>query len=181
MRAHRDNTNGFLVTWVAVDPTLEDVNAISSPSHGPGSSDTYQQVAAHTLEALSTAAADQPTSYPPQGTAYYTAANPQSESHPEYGFVQAEPGGTANGGTPANINYFLSNSTSHNQTDTSLIDPNLESTVSNTVEQAGETGDQQDIKPPVGILEGQKDQEDSMAESESRLAMTLRNFNELQA
>ncbi|KAJ9614198.1 hypothetical protein H2200_002334 [Cladophialophora chaetospira] len=180
-----EDKKGFLpvpseLTWVAVDPTLEDVNAISSPSHGPAS-DTYQQVAAHTLEALSTAAADQTTSYPPQGTAYYTAANPQSESHPEYGFVQTEPAVPANGEAPANISYFLSNSTAQNQTDTSLIDPNLESTVDDAAEQTASTGDQHEIKPRADDIAGQKEQEDSVAESESRLAITLRTFNELQA
>ena len=169
------------LTWVAVDPTQEDVNAISSPSHGPGTSDTYQQVAAHTLEALSTAAVDHTTSYPPQGTAYYTAANPQTESQPEYGFVQAESAGTATGGAPSNINYFLNTSTTQNQTDTSLIDPNLEATIRNGTEQAGELDDQQDAKAHNGGEEGQKEPEDSIAETESRLAITLRNYNQLQA
>ncbi len=176
-----DNIDECLVTWVAVDPTQEDVNAISSPSHGPGSSDTYQQVAAHSLEALSTAAADHTTSYPPQGTAYYTAANSQGESHPEYGFVQAEPAGAANGGAPSNINYFLSNPPTQNQTDTSLIDPNLESTLSNSTAQAIQIEGQQDVKPHVDADEEQKEPEDSIAETESRLAITLRNFNELEA
>jgi hypothetical protein len=170
------------VTWIYVsDPNAEEANDASSPSHPGTTSETYQQVAAHTLEALSTAAADQTTSYPPQGTAYYTAAGPQSESHPEYGFVQAEPTGSANGGPSGNINYFLANSNTQNQTDTSLIDPNLESTVGNATEQADGMGGQQGVKAHAEDGEGHKEQEDSMAESESRLAITLRNFNELEA
>jgi hypothetical protein len=169
------------VTWVYVsDPTAEETHDASSPSHPTAISDTYQQVAAHTLEALSTAAADQTTSYPPQGTAYYTAANPQTDSHPEYGFVQPEAVGTTNGG-PGSINYFLSNSTAPDHTDTSLIDPNLESTMGDATERAEGLGGQQDDTAHDGSGEADKEQEEDIAISESRLAITLRNFNELQA
>ncbi|ETI19566.1 hypothetical protein G647_09400 [Cladophialophora carrionii CBS 160.54] len=168
------------LTWVYVsDPNAEDPNAASPPTHAQTTSDTYQQVAAHTLEALSTAAADHTTSYPPQGTAYYTAANPQSESHPEYGFMQGGPPGAANGDTPGNIGYFLGNSASRNQTDTSLIDPNLESTVNSAAERTDEEPDRRDGKSHVAG-EAQKDHEENLAE-ESRLAITLKNFNELLA
>jgi hypothetical protein len=93
--------------------------------------------------------------------------------------VQGGPPGAANGGTPGNISYFLGNSASQNQTDTSLIDPNLESTVNSAAERAHEEAAKQDAKPHVDG-EAQKDHEESLAE-ESRLAITLKNFNELLA
>ena len=168
--------------WVTVsDPTAEDASDASPPAEPAATSDDYQQVAAHSLEALSTAAADQTTSYPPQGTAYYTAANAQSEAHPEYGFVQAEPIGTTNGGPTGSINYFLANSGTQNQTDTSLIDPNLESTLGESAAHANAMGIQPDVKAHVGDGNHQNNHDESMADSESRLAITLRNFNQLGA
>ena len=168
------------MTWIHVsDPTADDPNAASPPENSAGS-ESYQQVAAHTLEALSTAAADQ-TSYPPQGTAYYTTVNPQTESHPEYGFVQAEPAGATNGGPPGNNNYFLGNASSHTQTDTSLIDPNLEATVNNAVDQADEMDATSEAEAQVEDNDDLKEQEDALVDTDSRVAMALRNFNELQA
>jgi hypothetical protein len=165
------------VTWIHVtDPTAEDTNAGSPPDQTATTSHTYQEVASNTLEALSTAAADQTTSYPPQGTAYYTAANSQSDAHPEYGFVQADASSTAAGGT---ANYFLGNATTQNETEPSLIDPNLEATANtnnhnNNAEQDGETGGPQAGRKPQGTGEG-------AALSDSRVAIALRNFNELQS
>ncbi|EXJ70968.1 uncharacterized protein A1O5_05961 [Cladophialophora psammophila CBS 110553] len=170
------------LTWIHVsDPTADDASVATPPppSHTPTTSDTVQQVAAHTLEALSTAAADQ-TTHPPQGTAYYTTANPATEYHPEYGFVQTEPGGPTSGGLSRNIHYYLSSSSPQNQTDTSLIDPNLESTVTTTAPE-GEQLDMARDEKPQGADKDQKEQEDSLTDSDTRVAMALRTFNELQA
>ena len=95
--------------------------------------------------------------------------------------MQAVPAGTTSGGPSGNINYFLTNSTTQDQTDTSLIDPNLEATMSMATEQVNGLGVQPVVKVTVEVGKGQKEQEDSMAESESRLARTLRNFNEFEA
>ncbi|KIX97620.1 uncharacterized protein Z520_06398 [Fonsecaea multimorphosa CBS 102226] len=180
-----DDLKAFLpvpkqLTWIHVtDPTAEDANAITPPpSRTPTASDTVQQVAAHTLEALSTAAADQ-TSYPPQGTAYYTTANPATDSHPEYGFVQTEPSGSTSGGLSRNIHYYLSNSSPQNHTDASLIDPNLESTATANSQEGEQTDMARDGKAKSEDKD-QKDQEE-MTEADTRVAMALRTFNELQA
>ncbi|KIW26099.1 uncharacterized protein PV07_09226 [Cladophialophora immunda] len=177
-----DDLKSFLpvpqqLTWIHVaDPNADDANAVTPP-RTPTTSDMVQQVAAHTLEALSTAAADQ-TSYPPQGTAYYTTANPATESHPEYGFVQAEPSSSTSGGLSRNIHYYLSNSSPQNQTDASLIDPNLESTVTANSQEGG----QQDA--PRDTKEQSEDNapkvEDPLTDADTRVAMALRTFNELQ-
>lgn len=163
------------MTWIHVsDPNAEDVTATSPPPQ-TSTAETYQQVAAHTLEALSTAAADH-TSYPPQGTAYYTAANAQNEAHPEYGFVQAESAGSSTGGPSSNVNYYLSDSNAQNQTDTSLIDPNLETSAANGTEHGGDGEAEQAGKPSAETGDEEKEQD-----AESRLAITLREFNELEA
>ncbi|OAP55997.1 hypothetical protein AYL99_10149 [Fonsecaea erecta] len=173
------------LTWIHVtDPTAEDANAITPPpSRTPTTSDMVQQVAAHTLEALSTAAADQ-TSYPPQGTAYYTTANPATDSHPEYGFVQAEPAGATSGNNLSrSIHYYLSSSSPQNQTDASLIDPNLETTVN-----ANSHGEQRDLAQNVKLKSEDKDEDkdekekdEIFTDADTRVAMALRTFNELQA
>ncbi|KAH0842263.1 hypothetical protein AYO21_00118 [Fonsecaea monophora] len=166
------------LTWIHVsDPTAEDANAVTPP-RTPTTSDMVQQVAAHTLEALSTAAADQ-TSYPPQGTAYYTTANPATDSHPEYGFVQAEPASSTSGGLSRNIHYYLSNSSPQAQTDASLIDPNLESTVTATSHEGEQMDEARDLKAESED-EKRKEQEDSLTDADTRVAMALRTFNELQ-
>ena len=163
------------MTWIAVtDPNSEE--STTPPPLTPTTSDAYQQVAAHTLEALSTAAADH-VSYPLQATVYYTVA--QTESHPEYRFVRAD--GTGVGPQTGNINFLLN--PSQGQTPASLIDPTLESSVGFVVEQATETKaaenptDKADVKTQLEEHDDQE-QEEAMADSDSRVAMALRSFNE---
>ncbi|KIX03983.1 uncharacterized protein Z518_07536 [Rhinocladiella mackenziei CBS 650.93] len=163
------------LTWVYVsDPNAEETDT-TPPPQTPNTSDTFRQVAAHTLEALSTAAADH-VSYPPQGTAYYTAATPPNESNPEYGFVRVEAGTGIGGQTNNNINFLLN---PQGQTHSSLIDPNLEATVAHAAEQA-------DMKAAENKTSDQHNQEqvvedDGLVDSDSRVAMALRSFNETPA
>ncbi|EHY59969.1 hypothetical protein HRR83_006333 [Exophiala dermatitidis] len=132
---HYDSTIYFLpvpenLTWIYVtDPDAEDSRTPPPQTETP--SESYQQVAAHTLEALSTAAADH-ISYPPQATAYYTSMPPQ-DAHPDYAFVRGEAGNGMHGGQGNNINFLLN---PPGQTPASLIDPNLEATVAQAAEQA---------------------------------------------
>lgn len=166
-----------IVTWIHVsDPTADDTNATTPSPQTEANSDTYQQVAAHTLEALSTAAAADHTSYPPQGTAYYTA---QTESNPEYGFVP-EPGSTGTGPSP-NMNYVLIHPSSRDETPSALIDPNLETTVAQAAEQAVGVGAAENPKAQDGDNQDSKEAEEGMADSDSRVAMALRTFNETPA
>lgn len=166
------------MTWVHVsDPTADDPSALSPPPQTPPSTDAYQQVAAHTLEALSTAAADH-ISYPPQATAYYTASGPQAETIPEYGFVKNDTG-KGLGGPSNNINFLLN--PSHGQTSSLLIDPNLEATVAQAFEQAAEMkpASHEEAQGPENKDDhGDHEHEDGLGDSDSRVAMALRSFNE---
>lgn len=145
-------------------------------------SDNFQQVAAHTLEALSTAATADQTSYPPQGTAYYTAANPHAESVPEYGFVRIDTG-SGPSASGSNVNYPLLHPHSQSQTPSSLIDPNLEATVAQAAAQAV---DMKAAGTATGEIEDssaarKEDLDDGMGDADSRVAQALRNFNETPA
>ena len=150
-----------------------------SPPLTPTTPDAYQQVAAHTLEALSTAAADH-VSYPPQATAYYTAATPQTESHPEYGFVRTDGAGIAP--QTGNINFLLN--PSQGQTPASLIDPTLESSVGFAIDHAGDNKTAENLIVKVerhvshDASAGGHEQEEAMGDPDSRVAMALRSFNE---
>ncbi|KIW14185.1 hypothetical protein PV08_06966 [Exophiala spinifera] len=159
------------LTWVTVDPSSEDAPT-NSPSPNITAADPYQQVAAHTLEALSTAAADH-VSYPPQATAYYTAMAPHTTPHPEYGFVRLE----HEEGPSSNHTNFPN---SQNNNANMMIDPNLETTVAGTAEEAGmmeeASGPNQAKHGGEGHL-GQGDG-DEIGDSESRVAMALQHFNE---
>lgn len=161
------------------DPTAEDLSAPTTPQPPSSTTPSYQQVAAHTLEALSTAAADH-VSYPPQNTAYYTAPGPHTSSQPEYSFVRSDSTAGAAGGPGTHINFLLN--PAQGQTSSLLIDPNLEATVAQAAEQAV------DMKSPVNNDDEQtaeskenhksQEQEESMGDSDSRVAMALRTFNE---
>ncbi|KAL6241767.1 hypothetical protein RBB50_011300 [Rhinocladiella similis] len=159
------------LTWVSVDPSSEDAPA-HSPSPNATAADPYQQVAAHTLEALSTAAADH-VSYPPQATAYYTAMAPHTTPHPEYGFVRLE---HEEGPSSNHTNY----TNSQNQNNNMMIDPNLETTVAGPADQAGtmeEARGPNEAKHEGEEQLGQGDG-DEIGDSESRVAMALQHFNE---
>lgn len=160
------------MTWVYVtDPTAEDT---STPPPQAQTPDSYQQVAAHTLEALSTAAADH-ISYPPQATAYYTSMTSQ-DVHPDYAFVRGEAGNGVGHGNQ--INLLLN---PQGQTPSSLIDPNLEATVAQAAEQAVESRDDMreaeefETQHPGTMHEQNEQQEEAMGDSD--VAM-LREYNE---
>ncbi|KAI1608776.1 hypothetical protein EDD37DRAFT_629545 [Exophiala viscosa] len=147
------------LTWILVsDPNAEDSSSVTPPPQTSATPDNaYQQVAAHTLEALSTAAADH-VSYPPQATAYYTAGGGQAVPHPEYGFVALEQQHGTEGDHMNNLDFL--NTQANNAS--MMIDPNLEATVAHAAAQAvGDGSDEQ--------AEGQ---------DESSVAMALKNFNE---
>ncbi|KAK5451679.1 hypothetical protein LTS15_007939 [Exophiala xenobiotica] len=178
-----ENIRSFLpvpqtLTWIQVsDPNSEDSNAVTPPPQEPATSDPYQQVAAHTLEALSTAAADH-VSYPPQATAYYTAMGSQSAPHPEYGFVRLENDDGTREGSSNNANYM----NAQGQNTSLMIDPNLETTVADPAEQAVSMEESADH---TGAQDGHENdghdshiEGDGMGDSESRVAMALRTFNE---
>ncbi|EXJ91154.1 hypothetical protein A1O1_04263 [Capronia coronata CBS 617.96] len=165
------------LTWIYVtDPTAED--STTPPPQAQTPSDSYQQVAAHTLEALSTAAADH-ISYPPQATAYYTSVTSQ-DAHPDYAFVRGE-SANGNGGQGNQINLLLN---PQGQTPSSLIDPNLEATVAHAAEQAidmkgnARAEDHFEIQHPDDMQEQHDHQEEAMGDSD--VAM-LRKYNEAQA
>ncbi|OAP54165.1 hypothetical protein AYL99_11700 [Fonsecaea erecta] len=126
----RTSSNSDMVQQVAAPhPYIEHASAITPPfARTSTPSDMVEKVAAPALEALATAAAEE-TSYPPQITIHYAPANPATDSHPEYGFVQAEPGGGTSEDFYERLHYYLSSSSPQNQTDLSLIDPDLESSV----------------------------------------------------
>ncbi len=159
------------MTFVYVaDPNAEELT--TPPPHTPATSDKYQQVAAHTLEALSTAATDH-ISYPPQATAYYTAT--PANAHVDYGFVRGEPG--AGVGGPANNIDFLLNP--QGQTPASMIDPTLESSVAQALEQVGESKPTvNDDKTPHQDGKNAKEPDEGMGDSDSRVALALKSFNE---
>ncbi|KIV83627.1 hypothetical protein, variant 4 [Exophiala sideris] len=147
------------LTWIYVsDPNAEDSNAVTPPPQTPATSDNaYQQVAAHTLEALSTAAADH-VSYPPQATAYYTAVGGQAVPHPEYGFVGLEQHHGTDGEHMNSLDFL--NTQANNAS--MMIDPNLEATVAQAAAQAV----------------GDGTEEHAEGQDESTVAMALKNFNE---
>ncbi|EXJ92966.1 hypothetical protein A1O3_01522 [Capronia epimyces CBS 606.96] len=166
------------LTWIYVtDPTAED-STTPPPPQTQTPSDSYQQVAAHTLEALSTAAADH-VSYPPQATAYYTTVASQ-DAHPDYAFVRGEPG-SGIGGQNNNINFLLN---PQGQTPSSLIDPNLEATVAQAAEQAVDmkheirVGDHFEAEHSHDMHEPLEGQDEAMGDSD--VAM-LRKYNEASA
>ncbi|KAK5267462.1 hypothetical protein LTR99_006653 [Exophiala xenobiotica] len=172
------SSNTVNLTWIQVsDPNADDSNAVTPPPQEPATSDPYQQVAAHTLEALSTAAADH-VSYPPQATAYYTAMGSQSTPHPEYGFVRLENDDGTREGSSNNANYM----NAQGQNTSLMIDPNLESTVADPAEQ---TVSMEESADHSGAQDGHENdghdshiEGDGMGDSESRVAMALRTFNE---
>lgn len=158
------------------DPNAEDSSAATPPPQDPATSDPYQQVAAHTLEALSTAAADH-VSYPPQATAYYTAVGTQAVPHPEYGFVGLEQHHGTEGQHLNNLEFLESQANNASM----MIDPNLEATVAHAAAQAVNMDEQENSQEQSeghDVLHGNQGQAGGIGDSESRVAMALRNFNE---
>lgn len=151
-----------------VNPAAEG-SATPPQQSSPGGANAVQQVAAHSLEALSTAADISYTPQQPQHAAYYTT-NAPSVSHPEYGFVRAENVGNGMGQPGNNIHFILN--PSQGQPHSSLIDPTLEASVAQAAESAEEVGVMEDMKTEA------PGNEMTDAEAESQVAMALRNFNE---
>jgi hypothetical protein len=160
----------YAVTWINItNPYADDGQVTSPPTR-------YQQnVAAHSLEALSTAAAGDQTTYPPQGTAYYTAVNPQTDAHPEYGFVQADPAPSA-AVIPSTTQSYTVGTSPLRQTDP-LIDPNLEVAANN----GGESMDKDAKVADKSDGPGSIHHENEIAETEAQVAMALRSYNALQS
>lgn len=156
------------MTWVSVNSGVE--GSTPSPRETTPSGTQAQQVAAHSLAALSTAA-DISYSPQPQHAAYYTT-NPPSASHPEYGFVQAENVGNGVNHAGNNIHFMLNPSQAQTETPINpLIDPLLEASVAQAVEEAGEVDGMEDTKLDA------PENEMTDAEAETHIAMALRNFN----
>ncbi|KIV91868.1 hypothetical protein PV10_06359 [Exophiala mesophila] len=152
------------LTFVYVDPTTEEVG---SPPPGTPSTSEAQQVAAHSLEALSTAAAvgnTNTTNYPAQ---YYT--NPQTSSYPEYSFVRlGDSAGDSQG--LGSLTELIPPRSPPNQVANSLIDPSLEESVSHPPNDGsiGNTDGAQDLK---------SEDVEASQEDDSHVALALQKFN----
>ncbi|KEF63859.1 uncharacterized protein A1O9_01837, partial [Exophiala aquamarina CBS 119918] len=118
------------LTWALANTGTED-SASPPPESSPSGTNAAQQVAAHSLEALSTAADISYTPQQPQHAAYYTT-NAPSASHPEYGFVQPENVGNGMGQPGNNIPFILNPSSG--QTHSSVIDPSLETAIARAID-----------------------------------------------
>ena len=140
---------------------------MGSPPPGTPSTSEAQQVAAHSLEALSTAAAvgnTNTTNYPAQ---YYT--NPQTSSYPEYSFVRlGDSAGDSQG--LGSLTELIPPRSPPNQVANSLIDPSLEESVSHPPNDGpiSNTDGAQDLK----IEDVEAGQED-----DSHVALALQKFN----
>lgn len=159
------------MTWAPANTGAED-SASPPPQSSPSSANAVQQVAAHSLEALSTAADISYTPQQPQHAAYYTT-NAPSASHPEYGFVQPENVGNGMGQPGNNIHFILNPSSG--QTHSSVIDPSLETAIARAIDNPGELSAIQESKDDAA------ENEMTDADAESQVAMALRNFNEAPA
>jgi hypothetical protein len=145
----------------------------------PGIAAPYQQqVAAHSLEALSTAAADRP-SYPPQNTAYYTQP-PPANGNPEYGFITTDQVNNGTGSSANNLGFILN--PTQQRIPSSVIDPNLEASVG---ADAGTAPGAETSILEKHVEEGTRDEaiqeQDDASMPDDRIASTLRMFNENQS
>ena len=159
------------MTWAPTNTGGED-SASPPPQSMPSGTNAVQQVAAHSLEALSTAADISYTPQQPQHAAYYTA-NAPSASHPEYGFVQPENVGNGMDQPGNNIHFILNPSSG--QTHSSVIDPSLETAIARAIENPAEMSAIPEMKDDTA------EHEMTDPDPDSQVAMAHRTFNEAPA
>lgn len=154
------------VQWVIIDnPYDENQN----PSN-PGVATSYQQVASHSLEALSTAATDQPNYPQPHYDDFGTGSlGGRSSSRTGYG-----PAMHGQNHQNIDISHLLNPSSN---TPANMIDPNLEATDVQEVVQ------HQDDKTSGAQIDGSVEEQfkdevdfDSKVQSEEQVAFLLRNY-----
>lgn len=155
--------------FVAVhDPFEDEQNGPSLVATNPNTSDPYQQVAAHTLEALSTAAVDHPPYSSSPNYADYSGVYPsRGDIHSGYGPARQD-GVHAAGHQNNNISFLLNPSS----TPSSMIDPNLESSVA----QAEDPTETRVSGSPKPDQHEEKEEDEHIDMSDSRVAYVLKNF-----
>lgn len=162
------------MTFVEVpDPYADEPNDTAPAAQVPSTtSDAYQQVAAHTLEALSAAAADHPPYPPATNFPDYNVYASHEVTQPVYGPARTEL--APSGSQTNNISFLLNPSQTH--TPSSLIDPSLESSVVPAVDQAHEA--RLSASPRQERHESKDEPDNRLGESDSRVAFVLKSFTD---
>jgi hypothetical protein len=160
------------VQWVIIDNPYDESQNPSNPNMAASS---YQQVASHSLEALSTAATDHPTYLSAGNYGDYNSHHFVGRSNSRTGY-----GPVMHGQNHQNtdINFLLNPS----NTPANMIDPNLEVTAADENTQQSNDQTQGSVESGAHGIEGQLDDKehfDNKVQSEEQVAFLLRNYAEV--